>query len=84
MITRLKRLGAALWPSFVLPLATAMDVIDRTGAPVTGGQLERLADLQAEWAQRQQDLQNISSSHLAPINRWARDQGVPHLSVPGE
>jgi hypothetical protein len=60
-----------------------LDVIDSTGAPVTGGQLERLADLQAEWAERQRELQAIREEHIAPINAWARERGVDHVAVPG-
>jgi hypothetical protein len=59
-----------------------LDVIDGTGAPVTGGQLERLADLKAEWATRQAELQNITNQHLQPINDWARTQGVSYVSKP--
>jgi hypothetical protein len=60
-----------------------LDVIDYSGAPVTGGQLERLADLQAEWSQRQGELQAIREEHIAPINAWARDRNVAHVSEPG-
>ena len=59
-----------------------LDVIDYTGAPVTGGQLARLADLQAEWSQRLGELQAIGAQHLAPLNVWARDRGVEHVPVP--
>jgi hypothetical protein len=59
-----------------------LDVIDATGAPVTGGQRERLADLQAEWAQRRQELQAIRTDHLEPINARARDAGIRHVSLP--
>jgi photosystem II stability/assembly factor-like uncharacterized protein len=59
-----------------------LDVIDYSGAPVTGGQLERLADLQAEWSQRLRELQAIGTQHLEPINAWARDGGVEHVPVP--
>jgi hypothetical protein len=60
-----------------------LDVIDGTGAPITGGQLERLADLQAEWAQRRGELQAIKDQHLLPLNAWARDRGVEHVTVLG-
>jgi hypothetical protein len=59
-----------------------MDVIDGTGAPITGGQLERLADLQDEWQQRRGELQTITEQHLAPLNDWARARGVEHVAVP--
>ena len=60
-----------------------LDVIDSTGAPVTGGQLERLGDLQAEWAERRSELEAINTEHVAPINSWARERGIKHVSVPG-
>jgi len=59
-----------------------LDVIDGTGAPITGGQLERLADLQAEWQQRRGELQTITEEHLVPLNDWARDRGVEHVALP--
>jgi hypothetical protein len=60
-----------------------LDVIDATGAPVTGGQLERLGDLQAEWAERRRELQAIREEHIGPINAWARERGVDHVAEPG-
>ena len=60
-----------------------LDVIDSTGAPVTGGQLERLADMQAEWQRRRGELQTIREQHLVPLNNWARDRGVEHVALPG-
>jgi hypothetical protein len=59
-----------------------LDVIDYTGAPLTAGQLERLTDLKAEWAQRQAELRDIDADHLAPINTWAREQNLPHVIAP--
>jgi hypothetical protein len=59
-----------------------MDVIESSGAPVTGGQLERLADLKREWASRRTELASITSERLEPINEWARQRGVKHVTVP--
>ena len=61
-----------------------MDVIDETGAPVTGGALLRLADLKAEWAQRQAEKQLIRSEYIDVINQWAQKQGVPHVTSAGQ
>jgi len=55
-----------------------MDVIDGTGAPVTGGALLRLDDLKAEWAERQAELQAIKTDYIDVINEWAKQKGVPH------
>lgn len=60
-----------------------MDVIDETGAPVTGGALLRLEDLKAEWAQRQTELKAIRTAYIDVINDWAQKQGVPHVTSPG-
>ncbi|MGB5326738.1 MAG: hypothetical protein WBO58_00815, partial [Gammaproteobacteria bacterium] len=57
-----------------------MDVIDKTGAPVTGGALLRLADLKAKWAQRRAEMQLIKSEYIDVINQWAQKQGVPHVT----
>ena len=60
-----------------------LDVVDYTGAPVTEGALQRLADLKAEWSEREAELQAIGAEAIAPINDWAREQGVPHVAAPG-
>jgi len=59
-----------------------MDVIEYSGAPVTGGQLERLADLKGAWASRRAELASITSERLEPINEWARQRGIKHVTVP--
>jgi len=59
-----------------------MEVIEDSGAPVTGGQLERLADLQSEWATRRAELSSITNEKLEPINEWARQRGMKHVTVP--
>ena len=63
-------------------LSFLMDVIDRTGAPVTDGAMTRLADLKAEWQTRQEELRRISDERIDPINMWAQQQGVDHVRVP--
>jgi hypothetical protein len=57
-----------------------LDVIDSTGAPVTEGALLRLADLKSEWAALEKQLDGIRSNHIDPINEWARQNSVPHVS----
>jgi hypothetical protein len=59
-----------------------LDVIEESGAPVTGGQLERLGDLKGEWASRRAELASITSERLEPINEWARQRGIQHVTVP--
>jgi hypothetical protein len=59
-----------------------MDVIESSGAPVTGGQLERLADLKSEWATRRAELASITNERLEPINERASQRGMEHVTVP--
>jgi photosystem II stability/assembly factor-like uncharacterized protein len=61
-----------------------LDVIDGTGAPVTGGALLRLEDLKTEWAERQTELTAIRTGYIDVINQWAQRQGIPHITSPGE
>ena len=61
-----------------------MDVIDETGAPVTGGALLRLEDLKTEWAKRRSEMLLINSEYIDVINQWAQKQGVPHVISPGQ
>jgi hypothetical protein len=60
-----------------------MDVIDETGAPVTGGALLRLEDLKSEWSQRHTELQAINTTYIDVINAWARQKGIPYVTSPG-
>lgn len=61
-----------------------LDVIEYSGAPVTGGQLERLADLKSEWSARRSDLASITSEQIEPINERAGRLGMKHVTVPGQ
>ena len=59
-----------------------LDVIDDVGPPVAAGALERLRDLQAAWVTLQGELGQITASDLATINRWARSNGISHVTDP--
>ena len=59
-----------------------LDVINETGAPVTEGALQRLADLKAEWQTRKVEMQDIQREYINVINDWAREQGIPHVGGP--
>ena len=61
-----------------------LDVIDNTGAPVTEGTLLRLADLKAEWSERQAELQTIKTGYIDIINDWAHRENIPHVASPGQ
>lgn len=56
-----------------------LNVIDRTGPPVTDGAMIRLQALKSEWATRQAELQSIASENIAPINQWAKAHQVDHV-----
>ena len=58
-----------------------LDVIAHTGAPVTQGALDRLADLSAQCDALEQQKAQIIEQHVAPINNWARDNKIPHVSL---
>ena len=59
-----------------------LDVIDRTGPPVTDGAMTRLTDLSTEWQVRLEELAAISDQHITPINTWARQEGIDHVLMP--
>ena len=59
-----------------------LNAIDAAGPPVGAGALERLADLQSVWATLRTELAAITSSDIAAVNQWARDNAVPHISPP--
>ncbi len=71
------------WPNMLDgQLRFVMDVIDRSGAPVTAGARSRMQDLQAEWQQRQAEMAEIVSNYIDPINEWAAQQRIEHVAVP--
>jgi hypothetical protein len=61
-----------------------LDVIDRAGAPVSEGSLQRLTDLDFQWQDRRSELRDIENTDLAAVNDWARDNGILHVTPPGE
>ena len=56
-----------------------MDVIDRTGAPVTEGALTRLEYLSDSWSSLESELQNIVDNSIQPINDWAQEKNITHV-----
>ena len=58
-----------------------LDVISYTGAPVTGGQLQRLSDLKAWWAGLESEFDRIRTDHVQPLNEWALEHGIPHVGA---
>ena len=58
-----------------------LDVLDDAGPPVAAGALERLGDLNAEWAALESELAEIEASDIEAVNTWARESTVPHVST---
>ena len=71
-------------PMLDVHIRHVLDVIDRAGAPVSEGSLERLSDLGFQWDDRKSELRDIANTDLASINDWAQDRGVLHVSQPIE
>jgi hypothetical protein len=70
-------------PMLDVHIRHVLDVMDRAGAPVSAGSLQRLEDLKVQWAERRSELDEISASDIAAVNAWARDSRVAHVSPPG-
>jgi len=71
-------------PMLDVHIRHVLDVIDRAGAPVSEGSLQRLSDLDYEWEDRKSELRDISNSDLTMINDWARQNGILYVTEPGE
>ncbi|MBT6030937.1 MAG: glycosyl hydrolase [Kordiimonadaceae bacterium] len=71
------------WPSMLeVQVKHVVDVIDRAGAPIANGALQRLEDLKSEWAGLKSDLETIKTNHIEPINQWAENNNVRHVVSP--
>jgi hypothetical protein len=71
-------------PMLDVHIRHVLDVLDSASAPVSAGSLQRLADLQGQWAERKAELEQISASDIATVNEWANSNGVPHVTPPAE
>jgi len=71
-------------PMLDVHIRHVLDVIDRAGAPVSAGSLQRLSDLDYLWQDRKSELRSISNTDIAAINDWANENGVGHVSAPGD
>ena len=71
-------------PMLDVHIRHVLDVIDRAGAPVSAGSLQRLTDLEYQWDDRKAEIRAIGNSELAAINDWAQTNGVMHVAQPGE
>jgi hypothetical protein len=71
-------------PMLDVHIRHVLDVVDQASAPVSAGSIQRLADLQEQWAERKAALRETASSDIAAVNIWARENGVAHVIPPGQ
>ena len=69
-------------PMLDVHIRHVFDVIDRAGAPVSEGSLQRLSDLKAQWMVAKAELSDITQRELAAINQWAEEKKVTHILAP--
>ena len=69
-------------PMLDVHIRHVFDVIDRAGAPVSEGSLQRLADLREQWHVAKAQLFAITENELQRINEWARENNVAHIVAP--
>jgi hypothetical protein len=69
-------------PMLDVHIRHVFDVIDRAGAPVSEGSLQRLSDLREQWHVAKAQLLAITENDLHRINEWARENNVPYIVAP--
>ena len=57
-----------------------MDVVDRSGPPVTEGSRIRLNDLSQIWRTLQSEYTTIMDNEVELINDWAKEKNITHIS----
>ena len=63
-------------------LTGLMGAIDGTEPPLTGGQRQRFADLQSEWARHKATVDQVLGADLAAFNRLVGEKNVPAVVLP--
>ena len=69
-------------PMLDVHIRHVFDVIDRAGAPVSEGSLQRLSDLREQWLIAKAQLVAITETELSQINEWAQENNVLHVAAP--
>ena len=69
-------------PMLDVHIRHVFDVIDRAGAPVSEGSLQRLSDLREQWLIAKAQLMSITENELSQVNEWAQENNVPHVAAP--
>ncbi|MEM8920397.1 MAG: glycosyl hydrolase, partial [Pseudomonadota bacterium] len=71
------------WPNMLdVQIRHLIDAIDRADAPVTAGGKLRYTDLEAEWGDRNAELDAISATEIAAFNSALSDLGIAHIPTP--
>ena len=71
-------------PMLDVHIRHVFDVIDRAGAPVSEGSLQRLSDLREQWLVAKAQLMAITENELSQVNEWAQKNNVLHVAAPIE
>ena len=66
-------------PMLDVHIRHVFDVIDRAGAPVSEGSLQRLSDLSQQWLVAKAELRDITQNELHAINEWAKSNDIEHI-----
>ena len=69
-------------PMLDVHIRHVFDVIDRAGAPVSAGSLQRLSDLREQWLIAKAQLIAITENELSRVNEWAQENNVLHVPEP--
>ena len=69
-------------PMLDVHIRHVFDVIDRAGAPVSEGSMQRLADLRKQWSAAKTQLVSITENELREINEWAKANNVAYIVRP--
>jgi hypothetical protein len=69
-------------PMLDVHIRHVFDVIDRAGAPVSAGSLQRLSDLREQWLVAKAQLMAIRENELSQINEWAQENNMVHIAAP--
>jgi len=56
-----------------------MDVMDRSGPPITEGSILRLNDLNQNWELLKVELKLITENDIQSINDWVKEQDAPYI-----
>ena len=69
-------------PMLDVHIRHVFDVIDRAGAPVSAGSLQRLSDLMEQWLIAKAQLMAITENELSQVNKWAQENNLLHVAAP--